>query len=305
MKNTLFALVVLIFASAQRLEAQTEAPFPYPTTPLLLSNQECEHEWYALHFWDKYDFENPYKYTTEESRQGLIVFIDALNNTSLEVATEAMMVMMQKAAASEDGYWCQLELAEEVLYDPSSPLCNDYLWEPVLRHAVGPESPLDDDSKIRYRSLLSLVSRNQMGSIATNFKYTLPNGASSDLHSIKAPYTLIFFYNPDCSECRQTKWLIQASGALEHLHRAGQIEVLAIYPDNDVAQWRRTLSENPEWWISAYDKGGLITSRELYDLKAIPTLYLLDSQKRVLMKDPTAENLNRSIDEIARRVTDR
>ena len=32
-------------------------------------------------------------------------------------------------------------------------------------------------------------------------------------------------------------------------------------------------------------------SRNLYDLKAIPTLYLLDGDKRVVLKDPTPENL--------------
>lgn len=301
MKNRLFALLLLIFGATSGLEAQTELPFPYPTTPLLLSDQQSESEWYALHFWDKYDFGNPHKYTTDESRQGLLVFINALNKTSLEVATDAMVEMMRRATTSLDGYWCQLELAEEVLYDPSSPMCNDYLWEPVLRHAIGPESPLDEDSKIRYRSLLKIVSRNQLGAVATNFTYTLPSGKSAELHTLDAPYTLLFFYNPGCSECQHTKRLILASGELEALHRQGLLEVLALYPDGDVAAWRKGLGENPSWWISAYDKGCVITSQELYDLKAIPTLYLLDGQKRVLMKDPSAESLNASIREIYHR----
>ena len=39
--------------------------------------------------------------------------------------------------------------------------------------------------------------------------------------------------------------------------------------------------------INAYDKGGVITRDRLYDLKAIPALYLLDSEKMVMAKDCT------------------
>ena len=69
------------------------------------------------------------------------------------------------------------------------------------------------------------------------------------------------------------------------------MKVLAVYPDADLKEWRRWLPENPSWWISAYDRGEKIRNGELYDLKAIPTIYLLDHDKRVILKDPTPEVL--------------
>ena len=41
----------------------------------------------------------------------------------------------------------------------------------------------------------------------------------------------------------------------------------------------------PSSWINAYDAGARISKEELYDLKAIPSMYLLDRDKRVLAKD--------------------
>ena len=41
----------------------------------------------------------------------------------------------------------------------------------------------------------------------------------------------------------------------------------------------------PAKWINAYDDGMVIASESLYNLNAIPSLYLLDTQKRVLVKD--------------------
>lgn len=206
--------------------------------------------------------------------------------------------LMDSVAGSEGHYWEVLYMAEDVLYDASSPLRNDLLWEHFLRHAVGEKSPLDEPSKERYRSILKLVVRNQQGSVAHNFTYTLADGSQGSLHAISAPYTVIYFYNPDCSYCARVKAQIEATGYLEMLHKKGLVEVLALYPDGDLAGWQRTLSQNPKWWITAYDKEQKINSAGLYDLKAIPTLYLLNSQKCVLLKDPTVETFLGALERI-------
>ncbi|MBO7300216.1 MAG: thioredoxin family protein [Tidjanibacter sp.] len=111
------------------------------------------------------------------------------------------------------------------------------------------------------------------------------------MSDIKAPFTLIWFYNAGCGECARIKAQIEATGYLDMLHSAGILEVLALYPDGELENWRKALPENPSWWISAYDKGQVIQRQNLYDLKAIPTIYLLDAQKRVVLKDPTVEVL--------------
>ena len=67
----------------------------------------------------------------------------------------------------------------------------------------------------------------------------------------------------------------------------GQMKVLTVYPDENVALWKELLFELENKWINAYDKDGVLTTERLYDLKAIPALYLLDSDKRVMAKDCT------------------
>ena len=67
----------------------------------------------------------------------------------------------------------------------------------------------------------------------------------------------------------------------------GRVEVLNVYPDTDLNAWRDYLSELPTEWINSYDQGTILTNEHLYNLSAIPSLYLLDSTKRVLVKDGT------------------
>lgn len=47
----------------------------------------------------------------------------------------------------------------------------------------------------------------------------------------------------------------------------------------------------PPGWIDGRDEGEQLTREEVYDLKAMPTLYLLDAQKRVVLKDTTPERI--------------
>jgi len=43
----------------------------------------------------------------------------------------------------------------------------------------------------------------------------------------------------------------------------------------------------PASWINSYDSAVSLKNDEIYDLKAIPTLYLLDKDKKVVLKDVT------------------
>ena len=292
MKRSIFVLTFLFLLSALGANGQTREDFPYVTAPYYINDNRAAAEWMALHFWDDYDFAScESRYEPAANKRGFMTFIRTLYATSLPNATKAIDQLMKRAAVSEDSYWFFLEVAEVMLYDPASPLRDDMLWEHFVRHAVGEQSPLDEPSKSRYRTLLALVGRNQQGTVATDFTYTLANGTQGRLHKIDAPFTLLWFYNPGCGECAQTKADVVASGYLDMLHSMGAIEVLAVYADGDVAEWRKAQPEKPDWWIWAYDKGTVIQNKNLYDLKAIPTLYLLDEQKRVILKDPDVEAL--------------
>ena len=66
---------------------------------------------------------------------------------------------------------------------------------------------------------------------------------------------------------------------------SGQMKVLTFFPDEDVALWRNHLGEMSDEWINGYDKGQVLTVEKRYDLSSIPSFYLLDKDKKVLLKD--------------------
>ena len=130
-----------------------------------------------------------------------------------------------------------------------------------------------------------LAEKNRIGQPAADFIYTLASGKQGRMSDLKAEYTLIFFYDPDCETCSEIKQIMRQSPRLKEMVAAGHVKVLTIYPDGDLALWRERLSELDESWVNAYDKDQVLTLEQRYDLSSIPSFYLLDKDKKVLLKD--------------------
>ena len=171
-----------------------------------------------------------------------------------------------------------------LLADPNSALRDDELYMPVLRARIA--SPFtDEDTRERCRYRLDILSQNRLGHKANNIRYTLADGFEGTLYGIKAEFTLVFINNPGCEMCRSVREEICASDVLMRAVSSGRLKVLAIYPDQDLDEWLRYRSEMPSAWINGYDRECVMRTSGTYNLAAIPSLYLLDKDKTVLVKD--------------------
>src|SRR5690606_22981267 len=111
------------------------------------------------------------------------------------------------------------------------------------------------------------------------------------LHDIDAHFTLLFFYEPGCSHCEETIVQFQNTSVLQNLVSQNRLKVLAVYTAGDHAIWKRYQSHIPKDWINGFDQEMRILSKALYDLKASPTVYLLDEDKKVVLKDTDLSQL--------------
>lgn len=152
--------------------------------------------------------------------------------------------------------------ADSVMFDHFNSLFEKYLYDPnsPFRNedyyiAVLEEviPKMNEYDRIRPEYLLSMAHRNRVGMVATPFPQL--NKASGDL-------VLLFFQDPECPTCKQIKEHIKNSGLDQ------RVTVVLVNPDE----------------CEGLDK--------LYDLKALPSLYLLDREKVVLLKDVTIEQVD-------------
>ncbi len=261
--------------------------YKVPEIPAMMTDPEQRAQWITEHYWDNFNFTDTLGIEgwSAYAEQAFVNFnYHLLDNIPYDMGGEAIATLFSKATANKEVFLKFAEIAEKYLYEPNSPYRDDENYISTL-NAVLANPTLDQWERIRPEEQLRMSLKNRVGTPAADFRYTLASGATGTLYGLKAPYTLIYINNPGCPACRETMMQVTSSPFLSRLIDEGTLVVLAIYPDEDLAAWREHASEMPVGWINSYDKALNIKNDELYDLKAIPTLYLLARDKTVMLKD--------------------
>lgn len=256
-----------------------------PVIPAMIVDPVERADYMALHYWDKFDFSDTVDiYRPEFMEQFFADYINVLNYASTAAAEKSIRDLTNKAVADTTMQYCFMELFEKYLYDPNSPMRNEDFYIPYLETLIASDHVAEID-KVRPRSELAMARKNRVGSKALDFNYTMAGGRESSLYNTKADYLILFINNPGCPACKEYIDMLQNSRIVQEMLREGTLKILALYPDADLKEWLAYQPHMPASWINAYDRNTVIKSKELYDLKAIPTLYLLDKNKTVLLKD--------------------
>ena len=275
------------------VQAQAQQSFPYPAIPDTLRSVEQRAGYLSEHYWDNYNFADTLLLKSKEvTEQGFVNFIDILNrfnldNTSKGVAHKdiAQKGITRKDIARKDitqkgiaqkGIACFTRkafsnaaakerfenLIEHYFEDQLSPVRNDRVYLIFLEEMKN--SPcFDETEKERIAFKIKTTNKNLPGDIAINFKFKDENRKEHQLSDYKDQKVILYFYDPDCENCHEVSaWLKQQTIPAD-------IKVLKMVADNHISY--------------------------IYSLKNMPTIFLLDKENKVILKDCTAQELIENI----------
>lgn len=275
--------------------------FVLPDIPEELTNPDARADYLVLHYWDRFDFSNSDLIDKPEiTEQAFVDYINILNYASYDKSVESLKHTLSTAEENKEMYIHFCSLFEKYLYSANSPFRNEEFYIPVLEKLLKTDF-FSEEQKSTYQLQYDFSQKNRIGYAATDFVYTLSNGESKKMSSINSEFLILFFSNPGCSTCMAVSEAIdkseQINRALSHnTPQRTMLTVLSVYPDNDIEEWKNYLNRLPIRWVHSYDEGMKITKNKLYDLKAVPTIYLLDKNKKVILKDTSIEILEAFFD---------
>ena len=296
----IWIIVVIISGCVQKEKKEADSysaspmklqNFERAIPPIMMTNPQERAGYMIAHFWDKFDFtDTMYCHAPDITDQAFVDFIALFPYAIYGKVCEGINKLLDAAEIDVAMYNYFYHLAGHYLYDPNSKMRNDEYYIPFLEHIVA--SPkVADEYKIRTLHFLELTNRNRPGAKAEDIVYTTASGTTGRLYNITASYILLMFFNPDCAECKETTDQLKKAEILTAAVSSGKLKILAVYPDENLDIWRAHLNDIPPTWINGYDKTLFIKTNEIYDLKAIPTLYLLDENKKVILKDASVGSI--------------
>jgi len=288
---TVFILFMFLTCSGIEPQKKLDDPvkkreFTMISIPQDITEPRERADYLVSHYWDNFDFsDTAYIHLPAITEQAFVNYIGILPHAGKDISYSSIDQMLIKAQdKSPEVYNYFVNIYKKYLYDPNSPLRNEEFYIPVLNQVVKSANTSDTD-KQKAEYTLSLLLKNRIGNVATDVTYTLASGKSDRLHNIKSKLTLLYFHNPDCHACEEVSQYMKQSQVITEVTGSGLLKVLAFYPDKDLDIWKKHQKDIPDTWINGYDKSGIVSDKQIYDLKAIPTLYLLDENKKVILKD--------------------
>lgn len=309
----LVAALLLTAFSCGRKGQQAPAPpvqkaalrtaFPMPEIPLLIEGEDARVEYSAAHFWDRFladesSFTTDSLYTggldAEAFDKAMGTYVTLLNMLPVETASGYVEDLFPKVRASGVFAPFTKDLSR-YLYDPNSPVRNEDIWFPYVS-ALKDCEELTPEERHSYAFEAEMCSLNRTGTLAADFSFTDTRGRERTLYGIKAEYTLLIFGNPGCQACQEIVLAMEADERLSSLVSSGRLVVADIYIDNEIDQWKAHTTEYPVTWINGFDHNYIIRPSRIYNVRAIPSLYLFDRDKRVILKDAPTE---RALDYLA------
>ena len=274
-----------------------DGSFPMVSPPSYLNDQEQAIKYMARNFWDNF-----FKIELDGKEGANVVhgvdsvsFLNAFG-VYAQLATMAganvMEAPMTELFQNLDSLALKgerkpllkvMEQMEHYFFDPNSPVLDEEMYLRALNGIMAAKS-LTDLDKMQYEYQHRICSLNRAGTPAADFVFERLNGKKGSLYGIKGDYTLVFFNNPGCHACGEILENIVNSPVAEMVSK-GKVKVLAMYIDEELEAWKENRSKFPQEWIYAHDHKMILRDNNIYGLRAIPSLYLLDKEKRVILKD--------------------
>ncbi len=284
MKRILVAVFCVL--GSLRLGAQ-DVQFPFPEVPAMMTDTQARLKFVLENFWSRYDFTDASSYNEQVGEQGFSEFINLLPYADAQEQKRAVDALMTLIGGDERLMRRFDSLTDHYLGNPNSPLRNDVTYELMLRSLLSSKK-IDAARRSRMEFKLNLVARNQPGTKASDFEYVDRIGRRHRLYELQSELTLLVFSDPECEHCHELMPKIIGSKVLAGDRR---LKVLSVYPDENVKAWMQLRPTLPLNWSEGRSPGGQLMREQTFYLPAMPVLYLLDKDKRVLLKDATLEQV--------------
>ncbi len=143
---------------------------------------------------------------------------------------------------------------------------------------------------------------NIMGNPAADIELPDTSGKQTALYNLESKYTLVAFWDPTCSHCKETIPRLDSFYQAKWKAQGMKIFALAKETEGTHQNWLDFIREHKlfDWTHVYYSKAdekarvdaGVPGYSQFYDVLTFPTIYLLDKDKRIIAKKLALEQID-------------
>jgi len=269
-------------------------PISIPESPILESgviDSTFQYIYFKKHFWDAIDLSDDRMVRTPVFHTKMEKFLVEYTSQISDSIVKYVDVLIAQLPKDSDLFKYVVNWTTHH-YESSNIMGHDAVFvHMVFTYFITRQAPWVDEVQLtNIIDKAMRISPNLIGSIAPFITLPDDKGVVQDMHSIEAPFTILFFYDPDCGHCKKETPLVKET--LEKYMDRG-VKVYAVCTEFDDVMWKEFIVEfGVEDWINVIDIENSSNFRGKYNVMGTPRLFVLDAKKKIIAKQIDAAALD-------------
>jgi peroxiredoxin len=164
----------------------------------------------------------------------------------------------------------------------------------LVGHYITDEPALwaNDQQAKRLQEKTDHLKANMTGSTVPDISLQDTNDKGIRLYAIKKPFTILFFWDSKCDVCYEKALQLQK---LYEKFKGKGVEVVAVHLGGKTRHLQTLIMADKFDWINVYDPKHDINFSKLFNLTDVPFYFLLDDDKKIIMKGTNIDELEKNI----------
>ncbi|WP_428665000.1 thioredoxin-like domain-containing protein [Runella sp.] len=255
-------------------------------------------QYYKTHFWDNFDFSDDRLVRTSTLQRKLDRYIQEVtfqDPDSLIQSSDFVIEKALKGGNKEMQSYCIWYLTNKA-ENPAIIGGEQVFVHLAEKYYIGGIMPSTDSSTVQnIRQKVNTLKPLLVGKTMPALSLTDTTGKMRSLADLNANYTIVMFYDPDCSHCRQSTPVLKEF--YEKNKKTLGLQILAASVARAPEQWKKYISDfGVQEWIHGYDYSFRIDFRKDFDVVNTPMIYVLDRDKKIIARRIPAEQLDGFMD---------
>lgn len=272
---------------------EPEIPTELPTLPDGSKDSSYPRIFYKTHYWDKYDFRDDRLIFTPIYERKLDDYLTKLVIPVPDSVEAEADILLAKSKGMEETFkytlWYLTRWSET---SKIMGMDEAFVYLVENYYMKGLATWIDSAQLEKYIKRAREIAPNMIGQPAMDLRMLDTTGKNVvPLSSVKADYTVLIFWSPDCGHCK--KEIPQFDSLYHAALKKYNVKMYAVDADLETEKWKTFIKDNKlgEGWIHVHDPNRTTNFRAFYDVYSTPTIYLLDDKKVIRGKRIDHNNL--------------
>ncbi|MFZ4543149.1 MAG: redoxin domain-containing protein [Saprospiraceae bacterium] len=263
--------------------------------------QEKKYWWYKAHYFDHLDFKDTRLIRLPILPGRVDYYLNKYIVQHPDTICEGVDRILQMAKPNSELYrYFLIQMLNT--YAKSNIVGHDAIYvHMALNYYAKGECPwIDKDELDKIVKNAQDLEPTLIGKVGQDLTLEKRDGTRTKLYDIKTPYTILLFWAPDCSHCQ--KEMPDFVKFAEKWSNKGKVTMIGVCNKvtDKVKDCWSFIDEHPGMnnWLQCVDTYLLSKYVEKYYIKSTPQIYILDKDKKIIMKKIAADQLDSVMDDI-------